>query len=131
MIENIGFLHYVVLSETSRGRRIVQLENPLTYTLAVNGLSLRVSAPKGFKSDLTSIPRLLWPLFPPDGQYEEAAVLHDYLYSLEEIPRWLCDAVFRHVMQYTGVPMWKRILLYWGVRIGGRWARRCSMRQSC
>lgn len=131
MIENIGFLHYVVLSETSRGRRIVQLENPLTYTLAVNGLSLRVSAPKGFKSDLTSIPRLLWPLFPPDGQYEEAAVLHDYLYSLEEIPRWLCDAVFRHVMQYTGVPMWKRILLYWGVRIGGRWARRCSIQQSC
>lgn len=131
MTENIGSLHYLVLPETSRGRRLVQLERSFAYRLAVDGVRLTVVVPKGFKSDLTSIPRILWPLFPPDGQYQDAAFLHDYLYSLEEIPRWLCDAVFRHVMQYTGVPMWKRILLYWGVRIGGMWARRCSMRQSC
>lgn len=129
-------LHYQVLPETnSRGRRLVKLDRKFTYRCWAGGddgggTSLFVSVPEGFVSDLASIPRLLWSLFPPDGPYQEAAVLHDYLYSID-VPQWLCDAVFRHVMQFTGVPIWKRILLFWGVRIGGRWARRCSMRQSC
>lgn len=128
-------LHYQVLRETSRGRRLVKLDHPFTYRCwagddSGGGTSFSVAVPGGFVSDLTSVPRVLWPLLPPDGEYQEAAVLHDYLYSLD-VPQWWCDAVFRHVMQFTGVPMWKRVLLFWGVRIGGRWARRWSMRQSC
>lgn len=37
------------------------------------------TVPKGAVSDFASIPRLLWAWLPPHGQYERAAVVHDYL----------------------------------------------------
>ena len=121
--ETIGMLHHVVMRETYKGRRLVQLMRPFVYRLRIGGFRFSVVVPKGFISDLTSIPRLLWWLLPPDGPYQEAAVVHDYLYSLPEVPRWICDAMFRHVMQAMDVPLRKRVPLFYGVRIGG-WACR-------
>lgn len=36
--------------------------------------------PKGFIWDLSSVPRFLWALFPPDGDFEIGALIHDFLY---------------------------------------------------
>jgi len=36
--------------------------------------------PKDFEWDLSSTPRALWWLLPPDGDFEIAALVHDYLY---------------------------------------------------
>lgn len=35
---------------------------------------------KGFVWDLSSVPRILWGLLPPDGDFELASLIHDYLY---------------------------------------------------
>lgn len=39
-----------------------------------------VIIPKGFKTDLSSVPRWLWALKPPFGNFLLAALIHDYLY---------------------------------------------------
>lgn len=40
-----------------------------------------VTIPKGLMWDLSSSPRLLWPILPPDGDFIIAALIHDYLYQ--------------------------------------------------
>lgn len=37
--------------------------------------------PKGFEWDLSSVPRIFWALLPPSGDFEIAALIHDYLYQ--------------------------------------------------
>ena len=116
--QQLSELHYHVLRESSRGRRMIELDEPLVYRLITKSFRVVCRVPKGFKSDLATIPRFLWPILPPDGDYQAAAIIHDFLYVQEEIPYWLCDVMFRHVMQISGVRLWKQMLLFWGVRLG-------------
>ncbi|WP_366925707.1 DUF1353 domain-containing protein [uncultured Nitrosomonas sp.] len=44
---------------------------------------MQIVAPKGFATDLVSVPCLFWIAFSPCGQYTKAAVIHDCFY-------WLC-----------------------------------------
>lgn len=43
---------------------------------------LFITVPKGFMTDLTSIPKMMDKALPPDGQYAPAAVVHDFLYQM-------------------------------------------------
>ena len=49
-------------------------------TLMFDDERRHVVVPKGFRTDLASSPRILWPILPPFGRWSAAAVLHDYLY---------------------------------------------------
>lgn len=80
--------------------------------------------PKGYVTDFASVPRIFWTVYPPDGEYAEAAVFHDWLYSLSYlygkfIPRKLADAVFLEVMEEIGIPFHRRHILHKAVRSGG------------
>jgi len=44
-------------------------------------LHQEITIPKGFVTDYASVPRYLWWLYPPVGGYDDAAVVHDYLYE--------------------------------------------------
>lgn len=79
-----------------------------------------VTVPKGFETDFASVPRILWSIFPPDGTYTQAAVLHDYLYYSGIFNRKKCDGIFLEAMEVLNVPWWKRKLMYRAVRIFGR-----------
>ena len=52
---------------------------PLTYT-SNDGRFFEI--PIGFKTDLASVPKIFWSIFPPDWSYAKAAVLHDYMLSI-------------------------------------------------
>jgi hypothetical protein len=41
----------------------------------------RFVAPRGFQTDLASIPRIAWTIFPKVDLYDEAAVIHDAAYA--------------------------------------------------
>jgi hypothetical protein len=41
----------------------------------------RFVAPAGFQTDLASIPRVVWTLFPKVGLHDKAAVIHDAAYA--------------------------------------------------
>jgi hypothetical protein len=114
----ISELHYRVLATCKRGRRLIELTKPLVLRVKIQSFRITIVVPKGTQSDLASVPRCLWPLFPPDGAYHEAAIIHDWMYSIGA-PRWLADAVFRFVMRELGVPGWKLWLMWLGVRCGG------------
>ena len=117
-------LKLVKVDGESCGRQLWQLTRSLRFTLSVNGGSIRVSVPEGFVTDFASVPRPLWPVFPPQGQWCEAAVVHDYLYSSRTCSRFLADALFRESMHQLGVPLWRRVVMYYAVRLFGGLARK-------
>jgi len=98
-----------------------RLDQDLIIKLGVNGEGLRLTVPKGFITDLASVPFLLWMIFPPHGPWAPAAVAHDYLYSrfCKGCSRFLADAIFRDLMHILGVWIPARIPIYYAVRLGG------------
>lgn len=81
-----------------------------------------IQVPAGFVTDLASIPRWLWSVLPPHGQYAKAAIVHDYLYTKAIGSKAYADKVFLEGMEVLGVPKRKRKLMYTAVRLFGRGA---------
>lgn len=82
----------------------------------------RIAVPRGFVTDFASVPRILWRVLPPTGQYGKAAVIHDYLYrtSILQYSRAEADLIFYEAMEDLGVNAWTSKLMYWAVRLFGR-----------
>jgi len=81
-----------------------------------------IRVPAGTITDLASVPRLLWALFPPHGRWAKAAIIHDYLYANAIGSKAYADRTFREAMGVLGVSKLVRWLMYWAVRLGGRGA---------
>lgn len=79
----------------------------------------RYIVPRGFITDLASIPRLLRALFDVNGESRAAAVLHDFLYCIQHTTRAEADALFLEALKSCGVPWATRYSMYLGVRAGG------------
>lgn len=99
--------------------------------------NLHVVVPAGFDFDKASIPKIVprWVL-ERDGDMDNAALPHDFLYGLEEIhitelPNEMCrikslrghrwvksevDLMFYDAMVAAGLPKWKAWIAYAGVR---------------
>ena len=110
--------------------------------LAECGVSVKdtgeVTVPKGYITDLASVPRACWAFIAP-FDVARAAVVHDILYEkvngafkagkiptkkAREIYRSIADKIFLQGMQYAepSVPKWKIKSAYYAVRLFGRWA---------
>ncbi|WP_331254809.1 DUF1353 domain-containing protein [Methylobacterium currus] len=75
------------------------------YWLPNEGQPFRtVFIPKGFVTDLASVPRLLWSIFPKTGRYAYAAIVHDYVYWVQDRTRAEADGVLAAAMQDAKVP---------------------------
>lgn len=74
------------------------------YIYSINGYDIKVF--RGFITDGASVPKSLQWLYNPYGKYINAAVVHDYLYSVYNntgINRTLSDKIFYFIMKETGV----------------------------
>ena len=100
------------------GRRW-RVVDPLVYIPPREIYPAPVEVPEGFISDLASVPRPFWRLFPPHGDYAPAAIVHDWLYDTGYLDRRTADAVFLAAMTETGVGLITRRTLWAAVRIGG------------
>ena len=80
-----------------------------------------ITIPKGFKTDLSSVPNFLWPVLSPYGDFLLAAIIHDYLYVKDYISQKFAD---KEMLIWSNVinPRKKldNILRYWGVRLFGK-----------
>jgi hypothetical protein len=94
------------------------LGRDLVYASVVAQTVYRV--PKGFNTDFASVPRLPFVYLMTGNTAHAAAVVHDFLYRTGAAERTLADAVFREAMEVTGVPAWRRNLMWLGVRAAGR-----------
>lgn len=85
--------------------------------------ALSVTAPKGFVTDMASIPRVFYSLLQPDGNYAYAAIIHDYLYWSQHLPRQTADEVFREALADLDIAAPVRTILVTAVsRFGeGAW----------
>jgi hypothetical protein len=92
-----------------------------------------VRVPRGYVTDLASIPRFLWGLIAPMDLTFAAPILHDYLYDHGGVPppggvypssktftRAEVDRLFARLMQEEGVVFWRRHLAWLAVRLFGR-----------
>lgn len=109
----------MVVSPTGDGKYWVlqeklEYEHPVTKELYV--------IPRGFVTDLASVPRLFWTAFPPCGKYTIAAVLHDYLYWVqqESCDRECADNILLLAMEEARVNLVTRNSIYAAVRLGGQ-----------
>lgn len=90
----------LILRALSNGKAIL-LDD---YVYSINGYDIKVF--RGFITDGASVPKSLQWLYNPYGKYINAAVVHDYLYSVYNntgINRTLSDKIFKHIMKETGV----------------------------
>ena len=75
--------------------------------------------PAGFQTDLASVPRIPFIYDALGSTANEAAVLHDYLYSRHVVDRKTADAIFLEAAKSTGVPWWRRYAMWAGIRLFG------------
>lgn len=109
--------------------RVYEVEAGYRYYLGAEGSLLFIDVATGMKTDLASIPRALRGVFPPDGRWAPAAILHDRLYRECLVSRAISDRVLYEAMGVIhdkrirdgkpGIPWWQRIAIYYGVRLGG------------
>lgn len=76
-----------------------------------------VCIPKGFSTDLASVPRIPGAYLLFGNKARRSAILHDYLYS-RRWPRETADLVFREAMKQE-VNTFSRYTMWLAVRIGG------------
>ena len=79
------------------------------------------TVPKGLQTDLASIPRPLWALFPPQDTFTiGASILHDYMYRFEiPVTRKQADDIFYHGLIAGGTRQLTALKYYTGVRLFG------------
>lgn len=106
VVENVGNRKWKVIA-------------PLTYLFSVDGIDQAITVPVGYVTDFASVPRLFWVMFPPDGKYTKAAVIHDYLCDNPKKfthTRKQTDYIFLTAMLESGVSRLKSFILFSAVR---------------
>ena len=102
-------------------QRWLLLDDLIFRTDALNGF---VIAPRGFQTDLASIPRVAWAIFPKEDLYDAAAVIHDAAYghaltTLDgdrmHVIKPIADRLFLECLLTLGVSRPRAQLMYWAV----------------
>lgn len=96
-----------------------ELTAPLIYSS--NVLPHVVVVPAGFRTDFASVPRLPLAYWLFGNAADEAAVIHDWLYTsnVSGVTRKQADEVFAEASKVLGVPAWRRGPMWLGVRVCG------------
>jgi len=114
---SIGALHVFRFAD-----EMYAITKPLAWTpgKSEEEASLKpVNVPKGFVTDFASVPRIFWQFLPRDGKYTYPAIIHDYLYWVQDRPRENADEIFRIAMREFSLDPIVINAVYWGVKAGG------------
>lgn len=75
---------------------------------------------KGSLTDFASIPKMFHIFIDKDDNaIAIASLVHDALYKSEWVSRMVADSILIMLMKYRRAPLWKRLMVYIGVRLGG------------
>ena len=106
----------VPLTPFGDGQDSVLMEN-LTYRVGTT--SHVIVVPAGFVTDFASTPRAIWSVLPPTGRYQQAAIVHDFLYWDQGCTREQADALLRVAMAESKVDPGQRDIIWSAVRSFG------------
>lgn len=93
-----------------------EIETPMQVVTAAGE---HIEIPVGFFTDLASIPRIFHSIIPVNGKHRLPAILHDYLYAIQDRERSEADALFLEAAEACGVRWTQRQAMYLAVRVGG------------
>lgn len=112
-----------------RPRPLWETIEPFEYRVGEEESDIYIKVPRGFETDLASIPQGFWLIETPDGNHAQAAVLHDYIYStngeclredgtdeIKILSRKQGDKIFLEAMKVLQVPGWRAYTMYQAVR---------------
>ena len=94
-------------------------EKPKLYELLEPIVYNDIIVPSGVITDFASVPIGLQWLYKPTGKYSRSAVLHDYLYTIKDFPRYEADLIFLEAMKCDKVPFHTRWAFYLAVLLFG------------
>jgi hypothetical protein len=115
------------------GRSLWGVQRALEYQVGNDPEEL-IIVPLGFVTDLASVPRVVWPFYPPDGPWAKAAVIHDFLYATKGTGEWHtqrgitradpysrkeADDILKEAMADRNVGKWEQGVIWSSVRLGG------------
>lgn len=97
------------------GKFTIELLEDLVY----EGLGKKIVVPKGFMSDLATIPRVFQLFIPKVGPYNAAAIVHDWGYCVQFLTRKEVDCLFLDIMKNSKVGFFTRYSMYYFMRLLG------------
>jgi hypothetical protein len=83
----------------------------------------QIVVPSRFRTDLASVPRLVWRIVPRDhAQARRPAVVHDYIYThlTAQFSKSAADEIFYQALLEEGMGKALAWLMWCAVRLGGR-----------
>ncbi len=81
----------------------------------------KIVIPRGFTTDLASVPRVFQSIIPKLGHHIRPAIVHDYCYEGgSNLTRKEADEMFLEGMKKTKVNFIRRNLMWLAVRVGGK-----------
>lgn len=121
-------LQYDKLTSERYGKDIWSVVPGFRYYIGSEDSGEYVDVETGFKTDGATIPRFLWWILPPMGEYSQNCTLHDKLCQTYRktkvingvatsvpITRKEVDMILRESMLVSGVTPWKREFIMLGV----------------
>lgn len=81
-----------------------------------------INVPTGFLIDFASVPFFVQWWIPKWGKYGNAAIIHDWLYWNQQLPRKESDHVLLEAMEVMEVDLFRKTSIFWAVRLFGWWA---------
>ena len=101
---------------TNAGKGFFRTLEDIDFTLA----GIKYTIPAGFKCDGASIPRAFWRIIGPpiSCEYIDEAIIHDYLYRFQPVPRAVADRDFFDRLKKPRMRL-RRWLIYLSVRLFG------------
>lgn len=114
----------LIPKEEKQKRRVAAVAQPFGFVAQLSKKQkIAVLTPKGYVTDFASIPSFGHWFISPFGKHAEAAVVHDWLYTLgkpgDRKGRRLADKTFKRALKVVGVGPFRRNVMYWFVRFGG------------
>lgn len=88
---------------------VVEIGHPL------RGFYIKLTVPRGFVTDLASVPELLRSAINAFGRHTMAAVIHDWLYFLGCPSKEIADMIFLLAMENLNVPEARAKLMTYAV----------------
>ncbi|MFT3724777.1 MAG: DUF1353 domain-containing protein [Hyphomonadaceae bacterium] len=114
----------LIPDENRENRRVAALAATFGFVAQLSSRKkIAVAVPQGYVTDFASIPGFVQWLISPFGKHSEAAVVHDWLYTLGDKKnkkgRRLADLTFKRALKIVGVGFFRRNIMYLAVRAGG------------
>lgn len=86
-------------------------ETTAPYSVAVSliGYDVLIEVGAGYLFDGATIPRWLWPLAgaPMEPPHDAAALIHDWLYACQILPKRQADWIYAQVLAQAGYAYWR------------------------